>query len=70
MFKNVSLSYAFDNEAGEGFVLSWAKDSIGFGEITFVKKDGKTICETEGMSPKFIKKALDHFINSIELIDI
>lgn len=69
-FKYVVLSYAFSNDAGEGFVLDWAADEIGFGQLTFVKRDGKTICETECMSPKFVKEAMTHFIENVELLDV
>lgn len=50
-----------------GFCLDWGAEDIGFGQLTFYKKDGKTICLTECMSEEFVKQAIDYFANSIKL---
>ena len=50
-----------------GFVLDWATDGIGFGQLSFLKKDGKTVCEAECMSDEFVKAALDYFLENIDI---
>ena len=68
-FQYVRLGYAWQLDDQVGFILKWAADNIGFGELTFIKDSNGTICETECMSKKFIKAALEHFLNTIELVD-
>lgn len=53
-----------------GFVLNWAADGIGFGQLSFIKEGEKTVCHTECMSDEFVKAALNHFLNTIEMKDV
>lgn len=69
---NVELSNCFKNEKYEGFILSW-DSNIGFGEMTFLKQDNKTVVETECMSSnkdkEFIKLVLEKFIENLEVVE-
>ena len=72
-FKYVNLTDTWGESTADsdcGFELSWAAEGIGFGQLTFVKKDGVAKCHTECMSKEFIRAALNHFLDSIELVDI
>lgn len=54
-----------------GFMLKWACQGIGFGEIAFVqdKKKG-LICDTECMSKDFVDAVLKYFLNkSVKFVD-
>jgi hypothetical protein len=54
-----------------GFILNWGVNNLGFGQLTFYNKDGKTTCETECMSKEFIKQALSYFLeHEVQFEDI
>jgi hypothetical protein len=71
-FEYVKLGGTWDKHKNNdgGFVLQWAANGIGFGELSFIKKDGKTECHTECMSRKFIDAALKYFLDNIDMLDI
>ena len=50
-----------------GFIISWGCKNVGFGELTFFSKDGKTHCDSEAMGKEFIKQALAHLTDTIIL---
>lgn len=52
-----------------GFTIEWGVEKVGYGEITFVIKDGKTICDTECMGPAFVKAVLLHFLANSVIYD-
>lgn len=69
VFDYVYMDYSFDNMTGQGFVLKWSCKGIGFGELTFVKNDRKVVCETECMSPEFVRAVLDEFYKNLTFVD-
>ena len=63
---------SWESDGGEmpaGFVLNWSAYDIGFGQLTFYRHGDKTECYTECMSPEFVKATLDHFFDSLVLVD-
>lgn len=74
IIEDVTLDYTFDNiEKGyKGFCLNWT-GNIGFGQMTFLKKNGKLQVETECMSnnedKEFIKLVLDKFIEKLNVVE-
>jgi len=80
VYVNVDHVYSrrSDKETGEmlegGFVLAWGAKGIGFGQIAF-HQDGedlkklKITCSSECMGLDFVKKALLHLANTVELTD-
>ena len=50
----------------EPIVINWSVKKVGFGEIRFWEKDGKIICDNEGMSKEFIKKILNSLVDKSE----
>ena len=51
-----------------GFVLDWAAEKMGFGQLTFYNKGDITECSTECMSKGFVKEALNFFYNNLKLV--
>ena len=50
-----------------GFVLNWAAEGIGFGQLTFFKRGEETECYTECMSDEFVKAVIDYFFKEMKL---
>jgi hypothetical protein len=45
------------------FVIQWGTVSAGFGETTFMMRDGKLFCDTECMSRNFVKAVLAKLVD-------
>jgi len=68
-FTHTSISSAWgpwDRNDG-GFIISWGCKNVGFGELTFSIKNGETHCDSETMSREFIKQALEHLVESVNI---
>ncbi len=50
-----------------GFVLKWGVPGFGFGEITFVNRNGELTVDTECMSKEFVAAALDRLLKTAKL---
>lgn len=72
IINDVEIDSSFKNEKYEGFTLNW-DSTIGWGQMTFLKEEGKIKVETECMSSnedkEFIKLVLDKFIEKLEVIE-
>ena len=68
-FTYVGLGDTWDKHEGNdgGFVIEWSCENIGFGTLTFIKKDGQVICDTETMNKEFCKQALEEFFMKVEI---
>lgn len=52
-----------------GFEVKWRAEGFGFGLLTFNLKNGRLICDNEGMSREFIKRVLNYIVDQCELVD-
>lgn len=56
-----------------GFVLCWGAKDVGFGTLTFRQKvEGPKVemeCESEHMGRDFVRKALEHFAKTVEIVE-
>ena len=72
IINDVEIDSSFKNEKYEGFTLNW-DSTIGWGQMIFLKEDGKIKVETECMSSnedkEFIKLVLDKFIEKLDVIE-
>lgn len=59
-----------DGKKGQGgFVISWSAEGIGWGELTFSKKeDGTVVCDNEIMGAEFCKAVLSAFLDSTKML--
>lgn len=66
-FKYVELETWTKHQGNDGgFILQWAVEHLGFGEIAFYKKGSKIICDTECMSREFVEKTIKAFLDKVE----
>lgn len=49
-------------------IVGWGRKGWGFGEVTFIVKDGKLICDSELMGRDFIKKVLVALVDQSEFV--
>lgn len=63
----VTLDPAAGNAGG--FDVAWETRGCGFGSLTFYIKDGKLMCDNEGMGRDFIKKVLSKMVDETLLDD-
>lgn len=50
-----------------GFVIEWGVPGFGFGEITFVNRNGELTVDTEHMSKEFVAAALAKLLETAKL---
>ncbi len=48
-----------------GFEVTWGTVSAGFGSLTFVKRDGKLICDAETMGREFVQEVLKKLADDV-----
>lgn len=57
-----------------GFRLAWGVKNLGFGQIEFhqsgLDRDSlKVECRSERMGPEFVKKAVEHFMKGVQILE-
>lgn len=52
-----------------GFVVRWATESAGFGELSVHVLDGRLTIDNERMTKGFVKEVLSKLVDSAELVD-
>lgn len=53
----------------ESLTVEWSRSGVGFGSVTFYKRDGKLYCDNECMSREFVRKVMTDLVDSAEFID-
>lgn len=49
--------------------FNWCVEKCGFGQLYFKEENGKVICENELMSRNFIIKIINHFVDSLIMVE-
>jgi hypothetical protein len=63
-FDYVRIGDVWNRDGESGFTLNWAAFRMGFGQLIFYSKNGRTICETESMSREFINQAVEFWLDN------
>lgn len=74
LYVNLAGTWATRDAAGEmikgGFKLAWGVKNLGFGEIEFHQSElDKVECRSERMGPEFVRKAVEHFMKGIQILE-